>query len=68
VPPKPSIGQWVPLAVILTGYVLGNCLLSRGIAPLIRRIDELRAVLLKSEVKRMKDRFERLEHPLVRKA
>jgi hypothetical protein len=74
---NPIISQWGPVAVIVGGYLLGIYFQSRSIAHL-DRIDELRDSmnkgfddlddLLKSEVKRIEDRLERLEHPIVRQS
>jgi hypothetical protein len=75
---NPIINQWGPVAVIVGGYLLGIYFQSRSIAHLDRRIDDLRDSmnkrfddlhdLLKSQVKRVGDRLERLEHPIVRQS
>ncbi len=75
---NPVINQWGPVAAIVGGYLLGIYFQSRSIAHLDRRIDDLRDSinkrfddlhdLLKSEVKRIEDRLERLEHPIVRQS
>jgi hypothetical protein len=78
----PIINQWGPVAVIVAGYLLG--IFSRTGAwttsaiQVTTRIDDLRETmnkrfddlhdLLKSEVKRLDDRLERLEHPIVRQS
>ena len=63
------IGQWGPVAVIVGGYLLGIYFQNRRIDDLRdsmnKRFDDLRD-LLKSEVKRIEERLERLEHPIVR--
>jgi hypothetical protein len=61
--------------VIVGGYLLGVFFQSRSIAHLDRRIDDLRDSmnkrfddsrdLLKSEIRRVEDRIERLAHPIV---
>jgi hypothetical protein len=75
---NPIINQWGPVAVVVGGYLLG--IFSQN-----RRIDDLRVSinnrfddfrdLLKSEVKRLEERFDhvderldRLEHPIVRRS
>lgn len=70
-----QFSQWGPVAVIVGGYLLGIYFQSRSIAQLDRRIDDLRDSinkrfddsrdLLKSEIKRVEDRIERLAHPIV---
>jgi hypothetical protein len=82
---SPIMNQWGPVAVIVGGYLLGIYFQSRSISHLDRRIDDLRDSinkrfedlrdLLKSEVKRLEERFdhvderlERLEHPIVRQS
>jgi len=70
-----QLSQWGPVAVIVGGYLLGVYFQSRSIAHLDRRIDDLRDTmnrrfddshdLLKSEIKRVEDRIERLAHPIV---
>ncbi len=81
----PIMNQWGPVAVIVGGYLLGIYFQSRSIAQLDRRIDDLRDSinkrfddlrdLLKSEVRRLEerldrvdDRLERLEHPIIRQS
>jgi len=77
---NPVIGQWGPVAVIVGGYLLGIYFQNRRIDDLRdsinRRFDDLRDSinkrfdglhdLLKSEVKRLDERLDRLEHPIVR--
>jgi len=79
---NPVIGQWGPVAVIVGGYLLGIYFQNRRIDDLRdsinRRFDDLRNSmnkrfddlhdLLKSEVKRLDERFDRLEHPIVRQS
>jgi uncharacterized protein (DUF2164 family) len=76
----PLINQWGPVAVIVAGYLLGIYFQNRRIDDLRdtvnRRFDDLRDSmnkrfddshdLLKSEVSRLDDRLDRLEHPIVR--
>ena len=71
---------WAGVAVVVLGYVVGFFLQRRDIdkleASLNRRIDDLRSEmvarfdglrdLLHSEIKRVEDRIERLEHPVAR--
>jgi len=68
---NPVIGQWGPVAVIVGGYLLGIYFQNRRIDDLRdsmnRRFDDLRE-LVKSEVKRLDERLDRLEHPIVRQA
>jgi hypothetical protein len=68
---NPIINQWGPVAVIVGGYLLGIFFQNRRIDDLRdsmnKRFDDLRD-LLKSEVKRIEDRLERLEHPIVRQS
>jgi hypothetical protein len=68
---NPIINQWVPVAVIVGGYLLGIFFQNRRIDDLRdsmnKRFDDLRD-LLKSEVKRIEERLERLEHPIVRQS
>ncbi len=72
------MNQWGPVAVIVGGYLLGIFFQNRRIDDLRdsmnRRFEDLRD-LLKSEVKRLEERFdrvderlERLEHPIVRQS
>jgi hypothetical protein len=71
--PHVAIQTWGPVAVIVGGYLLGIYFQSRSIAHLDRRIDDLRDSmtkrfdglqdLLRSEVKRIDERLDRLEHP-----
>lgn len=73
---NPIMNQWGPVAVIVGGYLLGIFFQSRSISHLDRRIDDLRDSLnkrfddthdlLKSEVRRLDERLERLEHSVVR--
>jgi hypothetical protein len=79
---NPIINQWGPVAVIVGGYLLGIFFQNRRIDDLRdsmnRRFDDLRETmnkrfddlhdLLKSEVKRVEERLERLEHPIVRQS
>jgi hypothetical protein len=79
---NPVIGQWGPIAVIVGGYLLGIYFQNRRIDDLRdsmnRRFDDLRDSinkrfdglhdLLKSEVKRLDERLDRLEHPIVRQS
>ena len=79
---NPVVGQWGPVAVIVGGYLLGIYFQNRRIDDLRdsmnRRFDDLRTSmnnrfddlhdLLKSEVKRLDERLDRLEHPVVRQA
>jgi hypothetical protein len=79
---SPVIGQWGPVAVIVGGYLLGICFQNRRIDDLRdsmnRRFDDLRDSmnkrfdglhdLLKSEVRRLDERLDRLEHPIVRQS
>jgi Tfp pilus assembly protein PilN len=67
---------WGAVVVIVLGYVLGFYFQSRSIAHLDKRIDDLRAEInhrfddlkdwIRSEVKRLEERIERIEHPVVR--
>jgi predicted nuclease with TOPRIM domain len=84
---NPIMNQWGPVAVIVGGYLLGIFFQNRRIDDLRdsvnRRLDDFRETmnkrfdgfhdLLKSEVKRLEERFdhvderlERLEHSIVR--
>ncbi len=79
---NPVIGQWGPVAVIVGGYLLGIYFQNRRIDDLRdsinRRFDDLRDSinkrfdglhdLLKSEVKRLDERLDRMEHPIVRQS
>ena len=79
---NPAIGQWGPVAVIVGGYLLGIYFQNRRIDDLRdsmnRRFDDLRDSinkrfdglhdLLKSEVNRLDERLDRLEHPIVRQS
>ncbi len=79
---NPIINQWGPAAVIVGGYLVGIFFQNRRIDDLrdslATRIDDLRDSmnrrfddlhdLLKSEVKRIEERLERLEHPIVRQS
>jgi hypothetical protein len=76
------IGEWGPVAVIVGGYLLGIYFQNRRIDDLRdcinRRFDDLRDSinkrfdglhdLLKSEVKRLDERLDHLEHPIVRQS
>ena len=75
---NPVVGQWGPVAVIVGGYLLGIYFQNRCIDDLRdsmngrfndmnKRFDDLHD-LLKSEVKRLDDRLDRLEHPIVRQS
>ena len=68
---SPIVNQWGPVAVIVGGYLLGIFFQNRRIDDLRdsmnKRFDDLRE-LLKSEVKRIEERFDRLEHPIVRQS
>ena len=59
------------VAVIVGGYLLGIYFQNRRIDDLRdsmnRRFDDLRE-LLKSEVKRLDERLDRIEHPIVRQS
>ena len=73
---SPVIGQWGPVAVIVGGYLLGIYFQNRRIDDLRdsmnRRFDDMNKRfddlhdLLKSEVRRLDERFDRLEHPILR--
>jgi hypothetical protein len=79
---SPIINQWGPGAVIVGGYLLGIFFQNRRIDDLRdsmnKRFDDLRETmnkrfddlhdLLKSEVKRVEERLDRLEHPIVRQS
>ena len=58
------INQWGPVAVIVGGYLLGIFFQNRRIDDfrdsINRRLDDLRD-LLKSEVKRLEERFDRVD-------
>jgi hypothetical protein len=68
---NPVVGQWGPVAVIVGGYLLGIYFQNRRIDDLRdsinRRFDDLRE-LLKSEIKRLDERLDRLEQPIVRQS
>jgi hypothetical protein len=68
---NPAFGQWGPVAVIVGGYLLGIYFQNRRIDDLRdsmnRRFDDLRE-LLKSEVKRLDERFDCPERPMVRQS
>jgi hypothetical protein len=68
---NPMVTQWGPVAVIVGGYLLGIYFQNRRIDDLRdsinRRFDDLRD-LLKSEVKRLEERLDRMEHPIVRQS
>lgn len=63
---------WAAVAVIVLGYVIGFYLNHRGLENLNRRIDDLRTEMnnrftdlkdwIRSEVKRLEERIDRLEH------
>jgi len=70
-----QLTQWGPVAVIVGGYLLGMYFQNRRIDDLRdsmnkrfddmnRRFDDMRD-LLKSEIKRVEDRIERHDHPIV---
>ncbi len=79
---SPIINQWGPAAVIVGGYLLGIYFQNRRIDDLRdsmnRRFDDLRETmnkrfddlhdLLKPEVKRLEERLDRLERPMVRQS
>jgi hypothetical protein len=79
---NPAIGQWGPVAVIIGGYLLGIYFQNRRIDDLRdsmnRRFDDLRDSinkrfdglhdLLKSEVKRLDERLDHLEHSIARQS
>jgi hypothetical protein len=79
---SPIMNQWGPVAVIVGGYLLGIFFQNRRIDDLRdsmnKRFDDLRETmnkrfddlhdLLKSEVKRVEERLDRLEHPIVRQS
>jgi hypothetical protein len=62
-----QLNQWGPVAVIVGGYLLGMSFQNRRIDDLRdsinKRFDDLRE-LLKSEIKRVEERIERLEHSI----
>jgi hypothetical protein len=72
--PVNQFSQWGPVAVIVGGYLLGVYFQNRSIAHLDRRIDDLRDSmnkrfddmrdLIKSEIKRVEERIDRLEHSI----
>ena len=67
---------WGAVVVIVLGYVLGFYFQSRSIGHLDKRIDDLRAELnhrfddlkdwIRSEVQRLEERIEHVEHPVVK--
>ena len=69
-----QLNQWGHVAVIVGGYLLGVYFQNRSIAHLDRRIDDLRDSmnkrfddmrdLIRSEIKRVEERIERLEHSI----
>jgi hypothetical protein len=65
--PVNQLNQWGPVAVIVSGYLLGMFFQNRRIDDLRdsmnKRFDDLRE-LLKSEIKRVEERIERLEHSI----
>jgi hypothetical protein len=78
----PIVNQWGPVAVIVAGYLLGIYFQNRRIDDLrdsmTKCLDDLRDTLnkrfddlhdlLKSEVKRVEERLDRLEHPVIRQS
>jgi hypothetical protein len=68
---SPFINQWGPVAVIVGGYLVGifsqNSRFDDLRETMNKRFDDLHD-LLKLEVKRIEDRLERPEHPLVRQS
>jgi len=64
-----NASQWGPTAVIVAGYLLGIFFQNRRIDDLKdslnKRFDDMRD-LIKSEVKRVEERLDRLEHPIIR--
>jgi Tfp pilus assembly protein PilO len=71
---------WLAVAVVMLGYIVGFYFQHRDLdkleTSLNRRIDELRSEmnarfaalheLLRSEIKRLEDRLDRVERPIVR--
>jgi Tfp pilus assembly protein PilN len=67
---------WGAVVIIVLGYVLGFYFQSRSIAHLGKRIDDLRAEInhrfddlkdwIRSEVKRLEERIQHVEHAIVR--
>jgi len=67
---------WGAVVVIVLGYVPGFYFQSRSIAHLDERIDDLRAEInhrfddqkdwIRAEVKRLEDRIEHVEHPIIK--
>jgi hypothetical protein len=66
---NPIINQWGPVAVIVGGYLLGIFFQNRRIDDLRdsmnKRFEDLRD-LLKSEVKRLEERFDHVDERLDR--
>jgi archaellum component FlaC len=73
---NPAVTQWGPVAIIVAGYLFGLYFQGRQIEGINKRIDDLRDSmnrrfddmrdLVKSEVKRIEERIDRLEHPIIR--
>ena len=63
------VNNWAPVAVIVGGYLLGIYFQNRSIdalrSEMNNRFSDLKD-FIRSEVKRVEDRLERLEHPIVR--
>jgi hypothetical protein len=64
-----QFNQWGPIAVIVVGYLLGIFFQNRRVDDLKdsmnKRFDDMRD-LLKSEVKRLEEHIDRIDHPVVR--
>lgn len=64
-----QLSEWEPIAVIVAGYLLGIYFQNRRIDDLKdtmnKRFDDMRD-LIKLETTRLEERFERLEHPIIR--
>jgi hypothetical protein len=64
-----NASQWGPIAVIVPGFLLGIFFQNRRIddlkGSLNNRFDDMRD-LSKSEVKRLEERLDRIEHPIIR--
>ena len=62
-----QLNQWGPVAVIVGGYLLGMFFQNRRIDDLRdsmnKRFDDMRD-LIRSEIKRVEERIERLEHSI----
>jgi hypothetical protein len=75
---NPAISQWGPVAVIVGGYLLGIYFQNRRIDDLRdsmnRRFDDLRDSInkrfdgLHDLLKRLDERLDHLEHPIVRQS